>query len=331
MTSDAELDLKKTEALWFSPDVVVLRAQTRIFRVFVAILKEKSSVFADMFTFPQPASLDMETIEGSPVVDLTDDPAEVEVFLKAIFDSEFFLPPPASATFGNAVGILRLSHKYNVSFLRRRSLEHLGRLYHTSLLERDSEPDLSNTGLMNPGLRAPDHLVAIKVVTDVDALWLLPAAYYELCRQDVRTIMISGAPWIAMSKRQMMATIVGHSAQIQHFPKIIAFHSDIISKGQGDAACPDSARCNRVIRLASAKCISWELKDPIARHEDYWEKMEVEGLCRACLGEMRTLHQSARQKFWDQLPQMFGQPGWAELKETRRAQLALPGIQPTLS
>ncbi|KAJ6582071.1 hypothetical protein B0H19DRAFT_1117473 [Mycena capillaripes] len=81
-------DLEKVEQLWFSPDVVILRAQDRIFRVFVAILKEKSTVFVDMFTFPQPPSSDMETMDGVPVVTLHDDSAEMEVFLKAIFDSE---------------------------------------------------------------------------------------------------------------------------------------------------------------------------------------------------------------------------------------------------
>ncbi|KAJ7083749.1 hypothetical protein C8R44DRAFT_651945 [Mycena epipterygia] len=92
-----------------------------------------------MFTFPPPPSLDMETMDEFPVVDLYDDPAEMEVFLKAIFDSDFFMPPPALTKFEDIVGILRLSHKYDVPFLRRRALKHLGTLYHTRLSERDSK------------------------------------------------------------------------------------------------------------------------------------------------------------------------------------------------
>jgi hypothetical protein len=41
-----------------------------------------------MFTFPLPPSSDIETMEGVPVVILHDDPDELEVFLKAIFDAE---------------------------------------------------------------------------------------------------------------------------------------------------------------------------------------------------------------------------------------------------
>lgn len=89
MTTEAGIDAAhKAGGLWFSPDLVVLRVQSRVFRVFVAILKKKSSVFADMFSFPQPPSSDLDTIEGFPVVTLHDDPEEMEVFLKAIFDSE---------------------------------------------------------------------------------------------------------------------------------------------------------------------------------------------------------------------------------------------------
>ncbi|KAK7029926.1 hypothetical protein R3P38DRAFT_2932447 [Favolaschia claudopus] len=49
MATPSETALEHSETLWFSSDVIVLRAGSRIFRVFVAILKEKSSVFADMF------------------------------------------------------------------------------------------------------------------------------------------------------------------------------------------------------------------------------------------------------------------------------------------
>ncbi|KAJ7639622.1 hypothetical protein DFH06DRAFT_1478356 [Mycena polygramma] len=98
MTVNPGSDLHKVGQLWFSTDAVILRAQDRIFRVFVAILKEKSTVFADMLTFPQPPSADTETMDGVPVVTVHDDPAEMEVFLKAIFDSAFFMPPGLKTT-----------------------------------------------------------------------------------------------------------------------------------------------------------------------------------------------------------------------------------------
>ncbi|KAJ7509638.1 hypothetical protein B0H11DRAFT_1254045 [Mycena galericulata] len=316
-------DLDRAERLWYPPDVVVLRAETRVFRVFVAILKEKSSVFADMFTFPQPPSADMETIEGSPVVNLSDDPAEMEVFLRAIFDSEFFLPPPAMAEFEDIVAVLRLSHKYDVPFLRRRALKHLGTLYSTSLLERedeDSHPSsVSCVRCPSAWFPALYHLRSIKVAAEVGALWLLPAAYYDLCDREIQTILSAGPLWDDLGEVQKMACIVGHSAQIQYFPNITAFH---FKAKDETSECADWIWCNRM-RLYFAGDVPRSPRRPleaILDGDDYWDSVDAD-MCAKCVEEMKAEHRAGKLEFWAQLPQMFGLPDWKELEEMRQAQV----------
>jgi len=79
---------KRVEDLWFSSDVV-LRAEKSIFHVSKSILAARSSVFRDMVAFPQPPTGETEMIDGCPVVSLHDSAADVEVFLRAIFDSRY--------------------------------------------------------------------------------------------------------------------------------------------------------------------------------------------------------------------------------------------------
>ncbi|KAJ7464392.1 hypothetical protein FB451DRAFT_1489596 [Mycena latifolia] len=86
MDSDGQMNLREVEGLWFSSDLVILKAGKLLFRVFASILKEKSPIFADMFALPQPASSEVKSIGGIPVVLMPDDPAELEAFLKAMFD-----------------------------------------------------------------------------------------------------------------------------------------------------------------------------------------------------------------------------------------------------
>ncbi|KAJ6614126.1 hypothetical protein B0H10DRAFT_1754839, partial [Mycena sp. CBHHK59/15] len=176
--------------LWFPMDVMILHAGNHIFHVFAAILKEKSSVFADMFSFPQSESgTEVKTMEGTPVVRLHDDLGELEVFLKAIFDSNFFMPPPALVTLADIVGILRLAHKYDVHFLWCRALQHLERYYPTTLAAyiNDTVP-LTNIKF---GFTSPltNHLTIVEVATEVGALWLLPTAYYVVCAHDMADIV----------------------------------------------------------------------------------------------------------------------------------------------
>jgi hypothetical protein len=83
---DSDDDVR-VDDLWFSDDTLVIKAENRIFRVSKSILAARSSVFSDMVAFPQPVGDDVPVIDGRPVVTLYDTGAEVEVFLRAIFDS----------------------------------------------------------------------------------------------------------------------------------------------------------------------------------------------------------------------------------------------------
>jgi hypothetical protein len=70
--------------LWFDDGSIVLSVQMTLFRVHRTTLSKHSTVFADMFSIPQP--LDQVTIEGCPVVNLPDSAADFAYLLKALYD-----------------------------------------------------------------------------------------------------------------------------------------------------------------------------------------------------------------------------------------------------
>lgn len=70
--------------LWFDDGSVVLEVETTLFRVHRSALSSHSTVFADMFSIPQPP--DQETIEGCPVVKLPDSASGVACLLEAIYN-----------------------------------------------------------------------------------------------------------------------------------------------------------------------------------------------------------------------------------------------------
>lgn len=73
--------------IWYEDGNVVLQAEGVQFRVHKSILAQSSSVFRDMFSFPQPPPSDEDMmIEGCPVVHLTDSAEEVRYVLQAIFE-----------------------------------------------------------------------------------------------------------------------------------------------------------------------------------------------------------------------------------------------------
>ncbi|KAK7044388.1 BTB domain-containing protein, partial [Favolaschia claudopus] len=169
----------RVKDLWFSDGSLVVRAETSMFRVSGAVLAARSTVFEDMLSFPQPGLgvSDVERFEGVPIVELHDSAVEVEPFLRAIFDSSFFMPPPSSPRLSDVLAVARLSNKYDVQYLFRRALDHLSNSYSIEL-----SVFLNNLNKFSPGFSGlkttPElHLRVLCLLHEVNALWLLPSAY----------------------------------------------------------------------------------------------------------------------------------------------------------
>ena len=77
--------------LYFPDGNLVLRAENTLFKIFAGLLAARSSVFKDMLAFPHPplSEEEDETIDGCPVVDVYDEPRDLAVFLRAVFDSRY--------------------------------------------------------------------------------------------------------------------------------------------------------------------------------------------------------------------------------------------------
>ncbi|KAJ7334927.1 hypothetical protein DFH08DRAFT_707177, partial [Mycena albidolilacea] len=150
------------------------------YRVFRGILAARSPVFRDMFQLPQPP--DCPLFEGCPVVQIWDSPTELTALLRAIFEPEFFrffMPYPVQTNFDTVCACLRLGHKYEIHYIRRRALGHLSRRAPTTLDGFDAMPTTPRS--FEP-LTTPQMVFLRQVVQEVQAVWLLPYIFYGLCQ-----------------------------------------------------------------------------------------------------------------------------------------------------
>ncbi|KAJ7861394.1 hypothetical protein B0H14DRAFT_2350040 [Mycena olivaceomarginata] len=119
-------ELTEGHGLWFYNDsFVVLCAEDHIFRVPKSILAARSSVFQSMFEFPQPTSNRDEMADGEEMIDVKTRGDTANVSLAC----SYFMPP---SNIGSRE-VLRLTHKYDVSYLYQRGIPHLETIYPTSL------------------------------------------------------------------------------------------------------------------------------------------------------------------------------------------------------
>lgn len=71
--------------IWLEDGNVVIQAETTQFKVLRSLLAAHSSVFKDMFSMPQPPSEAEGTVQGCPVVHVSDSAVDVAIVLRALF------------------------------------------------------------------------------------------------------------------------------------------------------------------------------------------------------------------------------------------------------
>ncbi|KAJ7133798.1 hypothetical protein C8R46DRAFT_1362338 [Mycena filopes] len=169
-TTDAHTSV---EGLWFNDGTLVLQAGTAAFRVYAGFLAERSPVFHDMLQFPQPEG--GHRIEDCPVVELSDDKHDLEYFLRALFDHEFFPPYPAKTDFNTMSGIIRLSTKYQVDTLRKRGLVHLSSAFPTDISQYSRWPETASWHIVE----LPEWIRVVLFGQELSLDWILPIAFYR--------------------------------------------------------------------------------------------------------------------------------------------------------
>ncbi|KAJ7604445.1 hypothetical protein DFH06DRAFT_1068569, partial [Mycena polygramma] len=290
--------LKQCDGLWFSGDTqVILRAGDTAFCVSKSILAGRSTVFQSMFEFPQPAvNSGDEMIDGMPVIDLHDDAAEVEPFLRAIFDSSYFMPPPGEIGFHAVLGILRLSHKYDVPYLFKRAILHLETVYPLDLPGFRSRATGNNNLSYKDGIAALD-LKAIPILEAVGVTWLLPFVFYSVGTYSAERLCEAGDAWNTLPPETKQTCLALFPTHVRASLQIHAFLST-------PSTCIRSEQCDR----NKLDFLGLYLR-AVRRHQNpleewsqpRWTQLGVQ-LCQQCFHLAQAEYKLAEENIWDQLP-----------------------------
>ncbi|KAJ7245874.1 hypothetical protein B0H12DRAFT_1325220 [Mycena haematopus] len=309
---DEQEPLRHVEGLWFSNDTIVLRAGNSIFRVSKAMLAARSSVFETMFEFPPSTSHGDQMMEGSPVVTLHDSPVEVEAFLRAIFDSNYFMPPPSPVDGDAALGILRLSHKYAVDYLYARAISQLETIYNIDptiykTLTYKTQPHQKETLAF--------HLKALPILIEVDAVWLLPMAFYSIGTYKLSDLRSAGTPWDSLPSAIRETCLPLAGIQLRATITISRFLPDHDPEQcDGDECALTKLRLVGTIVTRKANLS----QDPLARYSDKSWDLMLRGFCTTCVDHYKEEHATAFAEVWDGLPQNCGLENWDVLLQRRK-------------
>ncbi|KAK7013124.1 BTB domain-containing protein [Favolaschia claudopus] len=311
-SSASQPELKRVEDLWFSDASLILRAENSLFRVHSGILAARSSVFRDMIAFPQPQQPEggeADMVDGCIVVRLHDSATEVEVFFKAIFDSSFFERAPVPVHFSTVIGVLRLSHKYDVEYLFRRALSHLDSMYPTSLPRLQDILTGKTYSHVHSSWEVTAHMDALRAASEVGATWLLPAVYYRITSAFSMNLA-EGCLSTADVQRCLKAqtAFVRATAESHSFLRLLPA-----------PACRTLMHCRDAVWAAYGRLHQWSSDQGDCNPLSFWVFYCTYPPCADCEKMAQSSFSAVQASFWERLPSIFELVEWEELKKMEAA------------
>ncbi|TFK32852.1 hypothetical protein BDQ12DRAFT_771209 [Crucibulum laeve] len=299
--------------LYFEDGNVIFQAQNTNFRLHRSIIATRSSVFRDMFSFPQHSDAS-DRVDGCVVICLPDSAEDMQSFFLAIYDFSYFNPYPCPVNAETVASVLAISHKYDASALFNRAHEHLSHVLPCTL---DEWLEINGTGSVtfSPNRVVHALLKIIIVTSTINAVWLLPTALYILCNHPLERIL-DHPYWNSgeISESLKRNILVGYKKQLV---SILHRVRDLTTYAPTDR-CISQRLCTASVRAWDrshrGKPIGWF--SPMSK-KDSCDASYYDALCKECAANLKPSIQNAKEEMWNSLPLNFGLPAWEELKRLK--------------
>ncbi|KAJ7472850.1 hypothetical protein FB451DRAFT_1558974 [Mycena latifolia] len=303
-----DVEIVRSE-IWHPDGSVVLQAGDTQFRIHWSFLSRHSSFFRDMQGLPQPP--DQPSVEGCPVVELSDRVEDVEYVLETLYNPLFFaqqtLPLPVIASH------IRLGRKYDFKDILQSVVERLTHENPTSLEEYDAL-NMPETGSYMPtrvtGFRG-FNFDLVTLARENNLFSVLPCAYYRALWRP-QTEIFDGIT----QRDGSIATLSPIDQRLLSLGRaaILRAQWDVgYTLGWVQDAEEDCANVSACRRKKSSFFHQQVVKgDVIALHPV--SSIDRFGLCQDCMKGAKKKMAAGRRKMWESLPTFFELPAWDELK-----------------
>jgi hypothetical protein len=235
-------------------------------------------------------------------------------FVKLLTTSSFFESPPIKTDFDTVAGILRLSTKYEIPYLRQRALLHLDTIICNTLQEYDARESKRTI----PHIDYLGFLIA-DLVHEMDLPWLLPMVLY-VCTQSFENIVTG---YIYKGEKRWLNSLQQVACIKAVKPLTKWYRKDILSflYWTNVDGCKSSAQCNEGRLKLLKKYSSYTFSTPLRSFSKVFEQVARKVFCTMCFTASLDAHLAAREALWEALPGLFDLPSWETLRTLREQAL----------
>ncbi|KAJ7637507.1 hypothetical protein B0H17DRAFT_1023463 [Mycena rosella] len=293
--------------IWMPHGDIILQAESTQFRVHQDILAKHSSVFQDMFSLPQPPN--EETLEGCPIVHLSDSAIDIELILTAFYDP--------SQDFKIVACMVRLGRKYEMAKFQSDSVSRIHHEFPTRLTTWDRRTATGLFEKINPASGVLVDLLNLAyengIYTSIPTLAFRCLHVYSLLFEGVERA--DGSRATLPDSTKLILALALERIQIFQKTNVEWLKEDDTVPNPG---CKSRTKCiKEQTTMARIECLDRKVDLTYTIHA--WSKAG-EGkwsnrLCFSCEEAAKTEYDAGRRQAWDRLPGFFGLPAWKDLKD----------------
>ena len=220
------------------------------------------------------------------------------------------------------LSVALLSHKYEVQHLRRRSILHIEQNYP---MDMDTFIPHWMVTRQGPWFQDLDTLLNIIVTaTYINALWVLPAAYYYCSDATPSHTLRDTSFWNSSQYAIILRNVLAGKINLEIMD---AAYDDLLGTPLR-SECLHRGKCASH-KLAAAQKFRLSITQVTPGRKSHtlaywWDRKGLKnnlckGLCDPCSSACMSAYESARGDYWDKIPSAFYLPSWEELKSLREA------------
>ncbi|GBE89238.1 hypothetical protein SCP_1502460 [Sparassis crispa] len=306
---------QRSDEFWFTDGSIVLIAEGRAFRVHQSILAKNSQVFTDLFSISQPVEQrQSETIDGCPLVHLSDSADDLLHLLRAVYDGRNYLRHDRIA-FARIAALVRMSHKYEIDDLLEDALARIRTCFPDDFDVWESETgehDSSSVMTFSP----TDAITVVNLGRLTNTLSLLPVALYRCCQlrpQDLLSGSGEGDRVVEQLTTDDLARCIGARGVLVH--EAIAMLRDIAApvtsvycrthyicqEGMGEILSAMYDHCKDELSIPSGRIHPLQSSSDVISQE-----ASLCEVCDNCQLLLKSRDVEARERLWNRLPDIVG-------------------------
>ncbi|KAJ7432201.1 hypothetical protein B0H11DRAFT_1890584 [Mycena galericulata] len=298
--------------IWMPYGDIILQAEFTQFRVNRDVLAQQSPVFKDMFSVPQPQN--EPTVEGCPVVHVSDTAKDWELLLGVLYDP-FPSIDKAKLPFPVVACMLRLGRKYEMQKAKDDAVARIRSEFPAELQEWQATP---NT-LVYIEAGAAVYVDMLNLCFECGILPSIPSLALACLSGNKLETLFTG-----VKRNDGSFVILSDTIKLilaLAVERLIIFQHESLAWLEDEAVVPHTSclsrsRCSQQ-RLALNHTVAWGEKRMIDLSYviDVWDSRWTGKLCQVCESAARASYNASREKGWELLPTFFGLPEWKNLKD----------------